>query len=67
MYEFVKYMGIVEFLDPHYPVSNRQCETYVEPHYFTRPDRSMPNRSVSERALKVDKSFEPRIYEPSLY
>lgn len=67
MYEFVKFMGIVEFLDPPYPVPNRQCAKYVEPHFFTRPDTRLPNRSVSERVIKVDRSFDARKYEPSLF
>ena len=66
MFESVKFMGIVEFLDPHFPIAHRQCAGYVEQHYFTKQDKQRPNRSVSDHAMKVDRAFDPRMYEEDL-
>ncbi len=59
MFEYIKFMGIVEFLDPPTSNVNRQCAGYVEPHYFPKADRHPTSRQTSERALKLDRSFEP--------
>jgi hypothetical protein len=67
MFEYVKFMGIVEFLDPPCSVPNRQCAGYVEPHYFPGADRHPPSRQVSERNIKMDRSFEPGGYESRLF
>ncbi len=57
--ENVKFIGIVKFLDPPYPVPKRMADKYVEPHFFTGPDHHQPQREISDKITKAERVFFP--------
>lgn len=52
VFEFVKYVGVVKFLDAPHPHTKAQTERPIEPHNFSLPDFTPPLRQNSKSALK---------------
>jgi hypothetical protein len=51
-------MQIIEFLDPPHPVPGRLSEKYVEPNFYTKADRTKPNRNRSSHGFKINRFFD---------
>lgn len=60
-FENLKFVSIVQFLDPQYPLPARELPVYKEPYFFGGQDKRYPNRGVSNRALKLDRTFKPHL------
>ncbi|KAJ1430678.1 hypothetical protein B484DRAFT_430501 [Ochromonadaceae sp. CCMP2298] len=58
--EFVRYLSIVEYLDPPHPTTSRNLVGYVQPHNFPLPDNQPPNRNRTGKFVKKFRMFHPR-------
>ena len=56
-YEFGKFVGIVECLDPHYPHSKKHAPAPVPPYFFPKRDLAAPPRSVNRRSIRVQRTL----------
>jgi hypothetical protein len=56
--DFAMAMQIIEFLDPPHPVPGRLSEKYVEPYFYTKADKTKPNRNRSSHGFKVNRFFD---------
>jgi hypothetical protein len=56
--DYAMAMNIVEFLDPPHPVPSRLSEKYVEPNFYTKADRTAPNRKLASRWFKMNRMFD---------
>jgi hypothetical protein len=60
IYEFVKFVHMIQFLDPPESVAKRLCDRYVEPFFHNRVDKTyIPNRERTDRKVKIERIYEP--------
>jgi len=58
VYEYVKFLGIVNFLDAPATISKKQAERPVHPYMYPMADKPLPLRRAVDRRIKVDKAFD---------
>lgn len=56
-FQFVKFIGIVECLDPISPHSLKHTTIPVAPHFFPKSDRTPPPRIQNNRTIRVTRSL----------
>lgn len=56
-YEFAKFVGIVECLDPISPHSKKQSVAPVPPHFFPKRDLTAPPRKMNHRDVRVQRAI----------
>jgi len=58
VFEYAKYLGIVQFLDSPATISKKQCEHPTGPNAYPLADKPLPLRRKIDRRIMVDKSFD---------
>lgn len=56
-FEFAKFIGIVECLDPISPHSLKHTPIPAPPYFFSKCDRAPPPRNKSNRTIRVTRSI----------
>ena len=58
VYEYVKFLGIVNFLDAPSTISKKHAERPIHPNMYPMADKPLPLRRPVDRRIKVDKAFD---------
>jgi len=58
VYEYVKFLGIIRFLDAPASISAKQCDHPVAPHMYPRADKPLKQRKSVDKRIKIDLGFD---------
>ena len=58
VYEYVKFLGIIRFLDAPATISAKQCDHPVAPHMYPRSDKPVRTRNPVDKRIKIDLAFD---------